>query len=253
MKKCLLLLCILLLSSNIFADQKGEEIAGKTYELKESADSHSVGMMVLINKKGDQRIRKIEMFSKETNKGTNSLVIFLEPADVKGTKFLTVGHEKGEDEQRLFLPALGKIRRIASSKKGGSFMGSDLNYFDMENHSFQDFTYNYIKKGKFKTMDCDIVEFVPLDENAPYSRQLSWIGSDNHFTYKVECYDKKNPDVLLKTIVIEEVKTLDEVMIATKIVVDNKKTGGKTLFMLTNVQINTGIKNSVFSIQNLEN
>ncbi len=251
-KKLFLVSLVFFITAVLFADKKSDEIARKYYDLKKSDDSYSIGLMVIINKRGEKKTRKIEMYSKETKEGTNSFVKFLEPADVKGTKFLTIGHKKGDDEQRLYLPALGKVRRISSSKKDGTFMGSDLNYFDMENHVFEDFTYKYIKDKTYKDMDCYVIEASPLDKNAPYSKQVLWINKKDYFVYKSDCYDKKSDEKLLKTIVITEIKIINDVIIPVKIVVDNHQTKGKTLFMMDNVKINVGLKNNIFSIQNLE-
>ena len=131
-------------------------------------------------------------------------------------------------------------------------MGSDLNYFDMETHVFEDFTYKYIKKEAYNEMDCYVIESFPEDKNAPYSKQILWINSKDYFTYKMDCYDKKKEKGLLKTIVITEVKVIDGVIMPIKIVVDNHKTKGKTLLKMDNLKINIGLKNNIFSVQNLE-
>ena len=252
MKKFLLTVAILLITLNIFADAKGEEIARKNFDLKESKDNTLIATMVLINKNGDKRIRKLKMFSKEGKDGRNSFISFLEPADVKGTNFLTIGHKKGDDEQRLYLPALGKVRKISSSKKSGRFMGSDLYYYDMEDHEFADYTYKYIKDDAYKGMDCHVIAMFPTDENAPYSKQIAWINKENYFMYKAECYDKKGAKSLIKTIVFLDVKDFNGVLIATKIVVDNHKGIHKTLLQMDDVKINVGLKDSVFTVQNLQ-
>ena len=87
----------------------------------------------------------MEIITKEGAEGTNTFMKFIEPADVKDTKFLTIAHNKSDDEQRLFLPALGKVRRISSSTKNEKFMGSDLTYYDLEDYEYEDFTYKYVK------------------------------------------------------------------------------------------------------------
>ena len=191
MKKIFFVALLFTLAFNIFPDQKGEEIARKYFDLKESNDSSSITIMVLIDRNGNKKIRKMQTFSKKGKDGRNSFVRFIEPADVSGTTFLTIGHKVGDDEQRLYLPALGKVRRISSSQKDGKFMGSDLYYFDMEDHEYADFTYKYIKDDKYNDMDCYVVEMYPKDTNAPYSKEVAWINKDNYFTYQIECYDKK--------------------------------------------------------------
>jgi len=251
MKRLVILVTTMFIVFNLMADEKGDEIARKNLDLKKQDDSFSVGLMVLINDKGSKKVRKVEMYSKKTKEGTNSFIMFLEPADVSGTKFLTIGHKNGDDEQRLYLPALGKVRKISSSNKGGSFMGSDLNYYDMEEHAFEDSNYKYIKDEKYNEKDCFVIETYSKDKNCPYSKQIFWISKEDYFAYKIECYEKKD-NTLLKTLVIPEVKITDGIILQTKIVVDNHKEGSKTLFQMDNLKINIGIKDSVFSIQNLE-
>lgn len=252
MKRIIFTALMFLLSISLFADEKGDEIVRKNKDLKKASDSYSEADMVLIDKKGGQKKRKVIMFSKKSKEGTNSFTEFLEPADVKGTKFLTIAR-KGDDEQRLYLPALKKTRLISSTSKDGKFMGSDLSYYDMEDRDFEDFDYKYLKDEKFGDIDCFVIEATPTpkDKTSPYSRSIMWISKSDYFTYKLETYDKKD-DNLYKTIVMVEVKTIDGVLFPTKTVVENNKEGTKTLLSMSNMKINSGIKDAVFSVQNLE-
>jgi len=251
MKKILLMITVMLLSINIFADAKGDEIAKKNFNLKESKDSYSIATMILINSNNDKKTRKIEMYSKEGKEGRDSFIKFLEPADVKGTTFLTTAHKTSDDEQRLYLPALGKVRRISSSDKDGKFMGSDLFYYDMEDHDYEDYTYSYIKEDVYDGKNCFVIEMYPKDTNAPYSKQKVWIAKDDYFAYKIECYDKKGNKGLIKTLVMLNIKNIDGVLIPERIVVDNHKENHKTLLQRENIKINIGLKDSIFTVQNL--
>ena len=253
MKRFILILMLLGLGLcfHIHADEKGSEIAKKNDELKKAKDSSSELTMTLVDKKGAKKTRKLIMMSKETAEGTDSFVEFLEPADVKGTKFLTIAHKKSDDEQRLYLPALKKTRQISGSSKNSKFVGSDLFYYDMEDRAFEDSTYKYVKDEKYNGMDCYVIEAVAVDKSSPYSKSLVWINKADYFAYKIECYDRKN-DSLWKVIAMVDVKTIDGVMIPSKTVVDNKKDGTMTLMQMTNIKLNTGISDSIFTVQNLE-
>jgi outer membrane lipoprotein-sorting protein len=251
MKKIILFLCLIIFILPLFADQKGNEIAKKYFSLKESRDCSSLTLMVLINKKGEKKIRKLESYSKEGKNGRNSFMKFVEPADVKGTTFLIIGYNKGDDEQRIYLPALGKIRRISSSNKDQKFMGSDLTYYDMEDHEYNDFTYKYIKDDNYEGMDCHVIEMYPTDKNSPYSKQVTWISKKDFFAYKLECYDKKR-NKKIKTIVSLDVKSFDGVLIPQRMVVDNHVENHKTLVQDTNIKINKGLKDTIFTIQNMQ-
>ncbi|MCG8570647.1 MAG: outer membrane lipoprotein-sorting protein [Spirochaetes bacterium] len=250
-KKLVLISILIAISFSLSADPKGEDIARKSFNLPEENDSYSMATMVLINSKGSKKIRKLAMYSKKTTKGTNSFVEFSEPADVKGSRFLTIGYDKGDDEQRLYLPALGKVRKISSSKKGGSFMGSDLNYFDMESRDFSDFQYQYLKDENLDNKNFYVIEMIPVDENAPYSRQIAWIAKDNYFIYQIECFDKDKTNQRIKTIAFLDVQKINGILTARRMVVDNHEKNHKTLLQMDEKKINIGIKENIFTIQNL--
>lgn len=249
MKKTLLLLVFSIFTIGLFADAKGDEIARKMDEVAEPNDRYSISSMILIDKNNNRKVRKLENYSKKTSKGTNSFIEFLEPADVKGSRFLTIGYDDGDDDQRLYLPALGKVRKISSSKKGGSFMGSDLNYYDMEDRNFNDATYKYLRDEEYNGVDCFVIESYPTDEDAPYSKTQTWVDKSNYIPRKVVCFDKKGRKE--KTIAMVEVKKIKGYWITLKMVVDNHLKGTKTLLSTESPQLNAGLKDDIFSVQNL--
>lgn len=61
-------------------------------------------------------------------RGGSQLIKFLEPADVRGSGFLSVEKASGETETMIYLPALGRVRRVAGGQKQDAFFGSDFSY-----------------------------------------------------------------------------------------------------------------------------
>jgi outer membrane lipoprotein-sorting protein len=250
MKKIFIFMLGFIFSLSVYADEKGDQIATKHFALKEAGDSVNTATMTLFDKNGNKKTRKIKMYSKKTGEGTNSFIEFLEPADVRGSKFLTIAHDKGDDEQRLFLPALGKVRRISASGKKGDFMGSDLSYYDMESRTVNDAAYKYVKDETYNGMDCFVLEATPKDKDAPYSKNLIWVNKTDYFMYKTDCYDDKKGE-FFKTIEIKEVKVIDGVIIPAKIEVNNIRDNHKTILQMEDIKVNSGVKDEIFSIQNL--
>ena len=86
-------------------------------------NSRAMLEMTLISKRGSERTRSLDIMSHEASDGkSRTLVRFLTPADVAGTTFLVV-ERQGDDDQYLYLPALGKTKRIAGSQRRQRFMG----------------------------------------------------------------------------------------------------------------------------------
>ena len=252
MRKISFSIIFFIITMFLFCDAKGEDIAKKYFNLKKSNDCFSITTMVLIDKNGNKKTRKIESYSKESKDGRNSFMKFIEPADVKGTTFLIMGYRDGDDDQRLYLPALGKVRKISSSNKGQKFMGSDLTFYDMEDHEYNDFTFKYLKDENYDGKDCYVIEMYPKDKYAPYSKQTAWICKNDNFAYKLECYDKKNINNKIKTIVSLDVKNYSGVLMPQRVAVDNHLENHKTLLQDTNIKVNTGLKDNIFTIQNME-
>jgi hypothetical protein len=72
-----------------------------------------------------------------------TLMKFLAPADVKGSGFLNLKKPDGSTESLLWLPALGKVRRLGSgsSDQDQAFFGSDFTNRDINGFAQADFTY----------------------------------------------------------------------------------------------------------------
>ena len=135
-------------SAGLFAETRADQIVRASLDRKTPGDTISTSTMTITDRSGVARVRKLKTVSKETPEGTRAYIEFIEPADVNGTKFLTVSKQGAETDQRLYLPALKKVRKISSSSKDAEFLGSDLCYFDMEKRYFEDGTYTLLSESE---------------------------------------------------------------------------------------------------------
>ena len=109
-----------------------DQIVAKSTEGRSFTNSVQTMTMKVYGKDGRFRTRKITSKIKLGEDGlTRSYVRFVEPEDVEGVQFLSVENKTGEDGMWLYMPALRKTRRIVSSEKSKSFMGSEFAYADM--------------------------------------------------------------------------------------------------------------------------
>ena len=126
----------LILSGGISAN-KGLEIAKLSDKNNDGyGDSSSSMTMQLINRKGDVVERKLAFKRLEVPEdGDKSIAVFESPRDVKGVAILSYAQKVESDDQWLYLPALKRVKRIASKNKSGPFLGSEF--------SFEDFSFQY--------------------------------------------------------------------------------------------------------------
>ena len=117
-----ILLCLTLLDVGArTAEEKGLSIVQEA-DTRDTGwvDSKANMQMILTNKQGQKSERSIRIVSQEViGDGDKSLSIFRSPKDIKGTAFLSYTHSLKPADQWLYLPALKRVKRIASANKSG--------------------------------------------------------------------------------------------------------------------------------------
>ena len=252
----------LLLCAGSFAqaeDLSARDIMQKVKDRDDGDDRVSDMEMILIDKRGQQRVRKMRSFSKDFGEDDYGLVFFLEPADVRDTGFLTYDYDDDEadDDQWLYLPALKKTKRIATGDKSGSFMGSDFNYSDMSSRSVDKYTHTLMQETEVGAHPVWQIESIPktkdqIDETG-YTKEVVFVRKDNFVVIRSVGWLKKG-----KRLRYMEVHTLDqiegiwvplEISMTTK---KGKKTLHKTVLKTSNVKFNQDVSEDDFTIRNLE-
>lgn len=214
----------------------------KGLAIAEEADLRDVGFedsvatmqMILRNRHGQESKREMRTKTLEQlDDGDKSLIVFDEPRDVKGTALLTYTHKIDADDQWLYLPALKRVKRIASNNKSGPFMGSEFAYEDLSSQEVEKYTYKYLRDEAFEGDDehagkaVFVIERYPVDEKSGYTRQIVWMDQDEYRVLKVDFYDRK--DSLLKTLTLHEYgQYLDKHWRAGRMEMVNHQTGKST-------------------------
>ncbi|MBT6004573.1 MAG: outer membrane lipoprotein-sorting protein [Prolixibacteraceae bacterium] len=228
------------------AQLTGTEIVEKAYNRETGDDQTSNLSMTLINRSGAQRIRKIKQFSKDLGEVEKNIMIFLSPADVKNTSFMSWSYDTDQsDDQWIYLPALKKTKRISSDSKSDYFMGSDFTYDDLGDRKLEDDTHKLLREETIDGKACFVVESVSNDDEYMYSKTVTWIIKDNFIGLKKEFYDEDED--LLKILSIKEFKEVSGFLIITNSEMENVQKNHKTSMVLSDVQINTGIPASKFT------
>ena len=208
--------------------------------------------MVLKNKQGEESARIIRTLTLEVNgDGDKSLTIFDEPADVQGTTMLTFSHKMDDDDQWLYLPALKRVKRIASDNKSGSFMGSEFSYEDFASQEVEKYTYKYLRDEVYEGQSCFVVERYPVSKYSGYKRQITWIDKAEYRPLKIEYYDRK--DSLLKTLTFKGYKQyLKKHWRPDEMFMINHQSGKSTLLKWNNYKFRTGLADADFTQDSLK-
>ena len=233
--------------------------AARGLEIAVEADRRDTGFgdfkanitMVLRNKHGESSERRMRVRTLEqSDDGDKSLIIFENPGDVKGTSFLSFTHKTDSDDQWLYLPALKRVKRIASSNKSGPFMGSEFAYEDISSQEVEKYTYRFIGEESLDGRNHFVVERDPADPKSGYSRQVAWLDTDEYRVWKVEFYDRRG--ALLKTLTVSDYgQYLETYWRAKSWKMVNHRTGKETDLLWDEFVFANGFKDKDFSKNSL--
>src|SRR3982750_591615 len=130
-----------------------DQIARRVQDRDTGRDSRAEMRMKLFDRHGRARERAMTLVTlrgrdnpgaaKTAPDGDRLLIRFTYPNDIRGTGFLVWEHPKSDDERFLFLPSLGRVRRIAGAETQESFVGSDFTYEDIGGREFDEYTYAF--------------------------------------------------------------------------------------------------------------
>jgi outer membrane lipoprotein-sorting protein len=228
-------------------EEKGLAIATEADKRNDGfGDSSATLSMVLRNRQGEESRREIRTRSLEVKTdGDKSLIVFDQPRDVAGTALLTYTHKAADDDRWLYLPALKRVKRIASSNKSGPFMGSEFAYEDLGSQEPEKYTYQYLRDEKLDGQDAFVFERYPKAADSGYTREVVWMDKGEYRPLKLEYYDRKKS--LLKTLTLGNYeKYLGKYWRPGKLDMVNHQTGKSTTLLIKDYKFRVGLKERDF-------
>jgi len=208
--------------------------------------------MVIRAKNGTTTERLIDQYSKDGPKGNRTMIVFQRPETVAGTRFLTMENPGGAEDRWIFLPSLGKVRRVAASEGSGSFMGTDFSYDDISSASRNaDLdTHTLLREETLDGSACYVIQSVPKNSSYQYSKMVMWVTKDNKITAKIELYDRRN--TLVKVVEMTGLKEVQGRLTTTEIKLTTVAEGTSTTIYTDRIEYDSPIPESVFTTAYLE-
>lgn len=218
------------------------------------ADVRADVTMILINRAGSRRVRELSMISTEEDELNKMVMHFRSPADVKGTGFLMLEADSRETDMWLYLPDLGRVRRIVSSSRTDSFMGSDISYSDMEDKPLDDYRYVRLEDDIVNGEACFVIESTPASDavasDTGYSRIIHWISKEKMIPLQAAFFDLRG--TYFKQMQIQAVEEIGGTWIPTLVEVEVLREEHRTIMELQNIEVGTNPDDSYFTQQYLQ-
>lgn len=193
---------------------------------------------------------------KGINGVADKMLLFTEyPPDAKGSTFMRVTYVpelKKIADQWIYLPVLRKIRRVTIRDQGDSFLNSELTYADVTPRSVDEDTHKLLEIREISGLEFYVVESVPKESSPLYSKRIQFFEKtpnwDDCANVRIDYYDPKGALLKEQFIKWQRVKGA---WVWDRVLVRNVQTRRASIFLISDVQINTGISDDVFTERTL--
>lgn len=208
----------------------------------------------LVDRRGTTRVEETVVFRRRVDGQRQTVLFYTAPFNVRGTAFLIHDHAAvdREDDQWLYLPALRKVRRIPAAQRGDWFLGTDLTYEEVKNDNkvaIADWRFRRLENASIDGTPVAVVEGRPASEalvaELGVSRAVWQIDPALAMARRVDYWDRNgNPQKVVRN---AEIRRFGTVWVATRIEVDNLKTGHRTRLSVSGVEVDGELEADLFT------
>lgn len=232
--------------------QTADEIMDQVKNIADRNAMQALITLTLVESDGTESARNIEQMGKKTADGrAQNIMIFHSPASVKNTRFLSIEQTDRKDDQWIYLPALGTVRRISASQGGESFMGTDFTYDDMAGGEGNDRIHTMLGEEELNGVACwKIQSTMSEDSDSQYGKVITWVIKEANLPLRIEIYDKSLE--LLKVAETGQYQKVQGTWTIIKNTMTNVQTGHSTRIEIKKLKYDGDIPNGVFTPRFLE-
>lgn len=169
--------------------------------------------MILQDKAGNRDVRRLRRYSRLEEDGTmRFLLVFDEPAEIRGVTLLATRHPDGRISNGIYLPAFGKQwKRSLGEPRNTPFLGTDFTIQDLAPEIPDDYRYQREKDRKIGKYRYYVISALPVSPGIAhatgYGRRRLFVRQDNLFVARTDFYDQEG--YLFKRCTRHDLKKVD--------------------------------------------
>lgn len=247
----LLVAISLLLGRPVSADDAAR-LLEESEKRHRSVSQEYAGELSVVAKDGKTRRKGWKSWRQGYAGDSKLLIRFVDPPQVRGVGFLSLGRPGKSPDQWLYLPSMRRERRIAPQDRDASFVGTDFNYEDMEEFDRTKYDVSLVGEELFAGVECHRIEARPREgaERSVYGRKVLWLRKDVLYLAKVESF-RKGGDEPAKRLLLEDLVEVGGHRVARRLVMHDLRKGSRTTIVLQKLVFDRAQPADRFTLQNL--
>ena len=212
--------------------------------------------MVSVDRQGVERVLEADMWwqrNQETHL-SNVLMTFDNPPELRGASVLVI-EKKPQNDMFMFLPELGKTRRITSQMVQGNMMGTDYSYEDFQRLQglLSGLESKRLPDETIAGRKAFVTESTPSDSASEYRLIRTWVDQETCVPLRVEFFAKDgNEPIKRMTTNADSISKEKTGFIPREITMKDLRTETATTIKIVKLQVSVPIERKRFSQAELE-
>lgn len=213
--------------------------------------------LTITGSRGGERKRELVVYERRVSDDERHTILFFqEPAEVRGTGFLSLSRSGAPAQQWLYLPALSRVRKITSQSRSESFVGTDLSYQDLDiiqempSWTEEDAASELLREETVADVPTHVIAFSPRRGDIDYDRIVLWLGADDLVMRRLEFFEDGADPV--KRIEQLDIRDVGKIPVAHRLEVERPQRGSRTVMEVDSVVFDQDLEEDLFTERALE-
>jgi uncharacterized protein len=181
---------------------------------------------------------------------SKSLVRFTAPAQLRGAGFLQVQKKDADDDRFLFLPELGRARRISGNLRSTAFMGTDFSFADLDRRDLREGKATLGPDVKIDGVLCYSLTVITGRSDSEYSRIELSVAKETFLPLRMAMYDRSQ--ARLKSFTAQKTERVGGQWFITRSLMVNERHAHSSLLTLYDISVTELPGDAEFSLRRLE-
>lgn len=213
--------------------------------------------IVIHDRRGGTRTRDMEMRTlRDASHDEKILAVFQTPPEIRGTALLQFQYRDRDADQWLYLPELRRVRKITSSVKDESFMGTDFSFRDMElltdtlEWTAEEANAQLLGEAEVEGRAAHRIQLTPTQRDIGYERIVVVLTADDLVLRSMEFYGVEAEP--RKTLDLGRIEQIGAIPTPHEMVMRQPADGTHTVVEISNVRYDQGLDEDLFTKRSLE-
>lgn len=238
---------VLLLLPTLLLAQDAREIISESQKRSQSKSQHYEGTLRVIDARGKVTGKRWTYDRLGSHGASKATLRFTEPAEVRGVALLIANHPDRASDQWMWIPDIGRERRVALQDRSTRFFGTDFTFEDLEERDVDQYSYRTLGEEAIESVACWKIESTPK-KSSQYSHSYVWVRKMDYAVARVENYRGTQA---IRQLQYSDIRAVSNIATAHRLEMLDVGRKSRTVLTLEKLQYNVQLRDEDFTLQAL--